>query len=73
MSHNANCYDNSITETLFHSLKIELMFLTYFATRADAQLEIFTYVEELYNRICMPSLQEYFSTVKFEQQYVLAP
>ncbi len=41
MSGTGNCYDNAITETVFHSLKMELIFGTYFTTRAEAKSAIF--------------------------------
>lgn len=69
MSKSGDCYDNAITETVFHSLKMELIFDTYFATRAEAKSAIFTYIEELYNRKRKHSSLGYCSPVKFEQQY----
>ena len=69
MSRKGNCYDNAITETLFHSLKMEIIFGVYFATRAEAKSAIFAYIEELYNRKRKHSSLGYCSPVKFEQQY----
>jgi len=68
MSGKGNCYDNAITETWFHSFKMEIIFGVYFATRAEAKSDIFAYIEELYNRKRKHSSLGYCSPVKFEQQ-----
>jgi putative transposase len=71
MSGKLNCYDNAITETWFHSFKMEIIFGVYFVTRAEAKSAIFAYIEELYNRKRKHSSLGYCSPVKFEQQYEL--
>ncbi len=45
MSGKANCLDNAITETFFHTLKNELMFDCVFKTREEAKSAIFEYIE----------------------------
>ena len=45
MSGKGNCYDNAITETFFSTLKKELVYLTEFETRQQAELEIFEFIE----------------------------
>ena len=67
MSSVGNCYDNSVTETFFHTLKIELIFKTVFKTREEARMEIFEYIEVYYNRKRKHSTLGYCSPYQFEQ------
>ncbi|MBK9989805.1 MAG: IS3 family transposase [Verrucomicrobia bacterium] len=50
MSRKGNCYDNAMMESFWSSLKNELIYRTYFATRAQARTAIFDYIECFYNR-----------------------
>ena len=50
MGHKANCYDNAVTESFFHTLKIELVHRERYGTRRRAQSRIFEYIETYYNR-----------------------
>lgn len=50
MSRKGNCRDNAPTESLFNSLKNERVQGTAYATRADAQADLFEYIEVSYNR-----------------------
>jgi transposase InsO family protein len=50
MSRKANCWDNAPTESLFATIKKELVHQTTFATRDDAQQSLFEYIEVFYNR-----------------------
>jgi hypothetical protein len=45
MSGKGNCYDNSVVETFFKSLKSELVWRTVFQTRAEAKAEIGRYID----------------------------
>lgn len=67
MSGVGNCYDNSVTETFFHTLKVELIFKTIFKTREEAKMAIFEYVETYYNRKRKHSTLGYCSPNQFEQ------
>jgi transposase InsO family protein len=69
MSGTGNCYDNAVTETFFHSFKIELMFGAVFKTREELKSAIFEYIEVFYNRDRRHSTLGYCSPVKFEQYY----
>jgi len=41
---------NAITESFTHTLKTEFTYHTKFATRSDAHLELFDYIEIFYNQ-----------------------
>lgn len=69
MSRKGNCYDNAITETFFHTLKMELVYQTRFETRSEAEMMIFEYIEVFYNRQRMHSSLNYLSPLEFEQQF----
>ncbi len=71
MSSKGNCYDNSVTETFFHTLKTELIYGERYVTRERAKSDIFSYIEEFYNRKRKHSTLGYCSPVKFEQYYGL--
>lgn len=44
------CYDNSVVETFFHTLKVELVHDCVFVTKEQAKLAIFEYLEVFYNQ-----------------------
>ena len=50
MGRKANCYDNAVTESFFHTLKVELVHRERYVTRRRAQSSIFEYIETYYNR-----------------------
>ena len=54
MSRKADCYDNAPMESFFHTLKTELVHHRHYATRAEAQRDIFAYIEGFYNRTRRP-------------------
>ena len=68
MSRRANCYDNAHMESFWGTLKAELLAGRTFATRAEARLAIFDYVEVFYNRQRLHSALGFLSPVDFEQQ-----
>ena len=51
MSRKADPYDNAVAENFFSCLKCECVYLHYFATRKDAECEIFRYIEGFYNSL----------------------
>jgi putative transposase len=67
MSRTANCYDNAVTESLFHSFKGECVDREVFQTRAQARRATFDYLECFYNRTRRHSTLQYMSPVMFEQ------
>lgn len=50
MGRKATCYDNAVTESFFHTLKVELVHRERYLTRRMAQSSIFAYIETYYNR-----------------------
>jgi transposase InsO family protein len=70
MSDAGNCYDNAPMESFIGTLKTECV--TYqFATRAEARLVIFEYIEVWYNRQRLHSSLGYRSPEEFERQLFL--
>ena len=49
MSRKGDCYDNAPMESWFKTLKVERVNLRRYATRAQARLDVFSYVETFYN------------------------
>lgn len=68
MSRRANCYDNAHMESFWGTLKAELIARRRFATRHEAWLAIFDYVETFYNRVRLHSALGYQSPVDYEHQ-----
>lgn len=66
MSRTANCYDNAVTESFFHSLKGESLDHESFQSRAQARSTTFDYIESFYNRTRRHSTLQYMSPVMFE-------
>lgn len=68
MSKRGDCYDNAITETVFASLKKELVYRCKFADRETARSEIFEYLEVFYNRDRDHSALGYLTPEEFERK-----
>ena len=51
MSRKGDPYDNAVAENFFSCLKCECVHLSHFATRNEAKIAVFHYVEAFYNRI----------------------
>ena len=66
MSATGNCYDNAVVESFWATLKTELVYHQQYATRAQAQLSIFEYIEVFYNRNRRHSALGYVSPEAFE-------
>jgi putative transposase len=67
MSRKGNCYDNSVVETFFKTLKSELVWRTVFQTRAEAKAAIGRYIDGFYNPVRRHSTLDYVSPVQFER------
>jgi putative transposase len=50
MSGSGNCYDNALAESFFATLKLEAIPERGFATRLEARMVLFDYIEVFYNR-----------------------
>jgi len=71
MSRRGNCYDNTVAESFFHSLKTELTHHIKFETRSQSNQVIFEYIEVFYNRQRLHSYNDYLSPVEFEEKMLL--
>jgi putative transposase len=67
MSRKGNCWDNAVAESFFSSLKMELVYLTDFATRHQARTALFEYIEVFYNRRRRHSSLGYLSPLEYER------
>jgi putative transposase len=61
-----NCYDNAMVETVFKTLKFELIWRTVYKTRSQAEIEITQYIEGFYNPRRRHSALGYQSPIQFE-------
>jgi transposase InsO family protein len=68
MSRKGNCYDNSVMESFWSTLKMELVYRQTFATRQQARDAIFEYIEIFYNRQRRHSALGYATPAAFENQ-----
>ncbi|PXV73414.1 transposase InsO family protein [Nitrosomonas eutropha] len=68
MSRKGNCWDNAVSESFFHTLKIELIHHQTFHSREEAKQAVFEYIEVFYNRERLHSANGYISPVDFELQ-----
>ncbi len=68
MSGKGNCYDNSMVETFFKTLKSELVWRTAFQTRAEAQEALARYIDGFYNPIRRHSALGFISPAQFERR-----
>jgi putative transposase len=66
MSGKGNCYDNAMVETVFKTLKSELIWRTAYKTRQQAETDIGQYIEGFYNTIRRHSALGYISPIQFE-------
>lgn len=66
MSGKGNCYDNAMVETVFKTLKAELVWRTAFKTRIAAETAIGRYIDAFYNPIRRHSALGFKSPIQFE-------
>ena len=66
MSAKGDCYDNAVAESFWGTLKTEEVYQNKYATRAQARLAIFEYIEVFYNRTRLHSALGYQSPESFE-------
>lgn len=69
MSRKGNCYDNACIESFHSLLKRELVYLTRFKTRKQANQSIFEYIEFFYNRKRIHSTIGYVAPIEYERMY----
>jgi transposase InsO family protein len=66
MSARGDCYDNAVMESFWGTLKTEEVYQQRYASRAQARLAIFEYIEVFYNRKRRHSSLGYLSPEAFE-------
>jgi putative transposase len=69
MSRRGDCWDNAVAESFFSTLKLELVYETEWATRAEARAAIFEYLEGFYNNERRHSSLGYLSPAAFERNH----
>ena len=69
MSRKGDCWDNSVVESFFGSLKQERVHWEYYQTRYEAQQDILDYIAMFYNSKRLHSTLDYCSPNDFERQH----
>ncbi len=67
MSGKGNCYDNSVAESFFKTIKVELVWQTSFQTREQATTRIGHYIDAFYNPVRKHSTIGYKSPIQKER------
>ncbi len=68
MSKKGDCWDNSVAESFFGSLKQERVQWMKYQTRFEAQQDILNYITMFYNHERLHSYLDYISPNQFEMQ-----
>ena len=66
MSGKGNCWDNSVAESFFGTLKTECSYRMCFKTREEAKMTLFKYIAIFYNTKRIHSANDYLAPVAFE-------
>ena len=69
MSRRGNALDNAALESFFHALKTELVHHRLYATRYEAQRDLFGYIEGFYNLHRLHPALGYKSPADAERQF----
>lgn len=67
MSRKGNCWDNAVAESFFKTMKTEMVYHCKFATRQEARLAVFEYIEGFYNRKRRHSALRYLTPCQYEE------
>ena len=67
MSRRGDCWDNSVAESFFATLKKELVSRARYATRGEAASSIFEWIEVFYNRVRRHSVLGYLAPVEYRR------
>ena len=68
MSRKGNCWDNAAQESFFGKLKAEHVRDRVYATKEEAKLDLFWYIEVFYNRIRRHAALGYVAPAEFEER-----
>ena len=66
MSRRANCWDNSVMESFFKTLKVERVHRLQYTSRSQARLDIVNWMEGFYNSRRLHSSIDFRSPADFE-------
>jgi putative transposase len=69
MSRKGDCWDNAPVESYFGKLKSEWLYGKHYATRKEAEADIFEYIELFYNRQRKHAALGYVSPALFEERH----
>ena len=69
MSRRGNCHDNAVAESFFHLLKSERIRRRIYPTRAEANSDVFDYIEMFYNPKRRHGYNGGLSPLEFEKQF----
>ena len=64
-----DCYDNAMCESFFATLECELIEGESYATRSEARLSVFDFIEGWYNPHRLHSALDYQSPMSYEEKY----
>lgn len=68
MSRKGNCWDNAVSESFFHTMKVELIHGEKYATREALKQSVFEYIEVYYNRVRRHSTLNSIAPMQYEEQ-----
>jgi putative transposase len=68
MSRKGNCWDNAVSESFFHTMKVELIHGEKYATREALKQSVFEYIEVYYNRVRRHSALSSIAPMQYEEQ-----
>lgn len=69
MSRKGDCWDNSVVESFFGTLKQELVHWKHYQTRYEAQQDILRYITTFYNPTRLHSYLDYKSPNQYESEF----
>jgi putative transposase len=67
MGSKGDCFDNAVAESFFATLEKDLLRRCSFATRQNARMAVFDYIEAFYNPIRLHSTLGYRSPIEYEK------
>ena len=69
MSRKGNCWDNSVAESFFHTLKTRLTYHRKYKTSDELRKDLYWYIEVYYNRVRKHSANNWLTPVEKERKY----
>lgn len=73
MSRKGNCWDNAVAESLWATIKRELVDGEKWATRSELNAALFEYIEVFYNRERLHSFLGNMTPQEYDEQYWMSP